>query len=252
MDRKIVLMVISVVMSATVIPVIGLPPTEAGFTEYTQQIKYDPTGMSGPNDIWPMFRNDPGNTGSSEYYSPNTNHVIWKKQIKNEIGQITPILYANKVYISTGWYYKSFPPLTDIFNMTPPSPSEIIQKLLEEQSDTAPGLYCLNEKTGEELWNRSMDLPSNPAIVDNKLYMTAFNYSLYSGILYCLDAATGSISWSKSVPGLILSPTIVSNGKIFLGVIDMSSYSGSMKCYDLSGTLLWDRLLHYHRFIFLL
>jgi len=228
-------------MITTFIPVTGLLPTKAGFTGQTKQTNDGNTGTSGLNDIWPLFRHDPANTGCTDYYSPNTNHVTWKKQLNTQIGQTTPLLYGDKLYISTGWYYKSVPKITNLFNITPSPPSEILQELLEQQSITAPGLYCLNAKTGEEFWNLSMDLPNDPAIVDNKLYMTAINYSYYSSALYCLDATTGSIIWQKPINGLALSPTIVADEKIFVGSLDISDYSGSMSCYDLSGNLLWNR-----------
>jgi outer membrane protein assembly factor BamB len=241
MNKKIVIVMILVVMSATIIPVTGLLPTNAGFTGQTKPTEYSDLGLIGEKDIWPMFRHDSGNTGCTNSYSPNTNHVAWKKPINSEIGQTTPILYGDKLYISTGWYYKTLPLLTDLINMTFPSPLEIIQQLFEQQSAQTPGLYCLNANTGDPLWSLPMDLPSDPAIVNDKVYITAINYSFYSSVLYCLDAATGSILWQKPVSGLILSPTIVDGEKIFLGCLDLYSYTGSMKCYDLSGNLLWNR-----------
>jgi eukaryotic-like serine/threonine-protein kinase len=241
MNKKFVVGIILVVLSATVFPVTGLLPTNAGFPDEIPQTLSDPMAAKGPDDIWPMFRHDAGNTGCSEYYAPNTNHVKWKTNVSAEIGQTTPILYADKLYISTGWYYKGLPKITDLFNNTQPSPSQMLEELFEYQTDANPGLYCLDAKTGEELWNRSLVLPSDPAILDNKIYLTSIDYSLYVSVLYCLDATTGSTLWQKSIEGLVLSPTIVADGKIFIGCLDLYSYSGSMKCYDLSGNPLWNR-----------
>ena len=243
MDRKIVLVVIMVVMSATVFPVAGLLPMKAGIAEQTKQIELGNTGRSGSNDVWPMFRHDAGNTGCSQFFAPNTNHLAWKHQIGSDIYQSTPILYADKLYISTNWNFGKTPKMTKIFDTPPLSPSEFLQGLLERQNDASAGLYCLDAKTGEQLWFRPMDAPTNPAIVDDKIYVTNLNYDLYYSSLYCLDAATGEIIWQKSIDSLIFSSTIVANEKIYLGCFDINSYYGSVKCYDLSGNLLWNHPL---------
>jgi outer membrane protein assembly factor BamB len=243
MDRKIVLVVILVVMSATAFPVAGLLPIKVGFAEQTKQIELGNTGRSGSNDVWPMFRHDAGNTGYSQFFAPNTNHLAWKHQIGSDIYQSTPILYADKLYISTNWNFGGPLKMTKIFDTPPSSPSEILQSLLGRQNDVSAGLYCLDAKTGEQLWFRPMDAPTDPAIVDDKMYVTDMNYDSYYSSLYCLDAATGDIIWQKSINSLIFSPTIVANEKIFLGCFDLNSYFGSVKCYDLSGNLLWNHPL---------
>jgi len=229
-----------VLLSATVFPVTGLLPTNAGFANQTKQIQYSNTGVTGPNDIWPMFRHDAANSGCTDNFAPNTNHIAWKKHIDVDIGEATPILYADKLYFSTGWYYKGAPKMTDLFNQTPPSPSEILQELLEHPSDASQGLFCLDADTGEELWNKSLEYPSNPAVVDDKLYVTAIDFYEYNTVLYCFDAKTGEPVWNRSVDGLVLSPTIVADDNIYLNCLDLYSYTSSIKRYDLSGNLLWN------------
>jgi outer membrane protein assembly factor BamB len=241
MNKKIVLVMTLVVLSATVFPVTGLLPTKAGNANQTTQTSYSTTGLLGPDDIWPMFRNDAGNSGCTDNFGTNTNHVAWEKHISADIGEATPILYADKLYVSTGWYYKGLPKMTDLLDTTPPPVSEIIQDLLEHPSDVSQGLFCLNANTGEPLWNKSLEYPSNPAVVDNKVYITAIDFDTYNTILYCYDATTGELQWQVPITGLVLSPTIVTDGKIFLGCIDLYSYASSVKCYDLSGTPLWSR-----------
>jgi outer membrane protein assembly factor BamB len=244
MNRKIVLMVTLVVISATVFPVTGLLPTKAGIADQLNQMNHGVTASTAASDIWPMFRNDPGNTGCSLFYAPNTNHVKWKNQITSEIYGATPILYGDNVYVSTNWYYKGAPKTTNPFQMTPPlSPQEFIQNLLETQHDAGSGVYCLNAETGAEVWFRQMYSPNDPAIVDDQLFVTDLNIYSYYSSFYCLNPATGDIIWQKTVNSLVVSPMIVADGKIFLSCLDLNTYTGSLKCYDFSGNQLWNRPL---------
>jgi outer membrane protein assembly factor BamB len=250
MNKKIVVVVMMVVMIATAFPAAGLLPMKAGFTDQVKQIEQSILSKRGVNDVWPMFRHDAGNTGCSSFEAPFTNHTIWKKKITDEFHYgTTPILYADKIYVSTNWFYKSTPKMTNPFTDTPPSPSEIIQSLRCHDNDTSIGLYCLDAKTGEQRWFRPMAAPNDPAIVDGKLYITDVNYYSYLSSLYCLNATTGDVIWEKSVNALILSPTIVADQKIFLGCLDLYSYAGSVKCYDLSGSLLWNKPLSTYELI---
>lgn len=227
------------VVLSMVIPATGVLPTKAGSATQTQQMIDSAIGLRGLNDdIWPMFRHDPANTGCTEYYSPNTNHVKWKVNINTTIGQTTPIIYGDKLYISTGYYYKNEAKVTDLFTTTP---LEMLQMLLESQSIEASGLYCLDAETGAYQWSLPMDSPMDPAIVDDKLYVSSMSLSSYTSELFCIDPATGSISWQKQINGLVLSPMVVVDEKIFLTILDLYSYAGSMNCYDLLGTLLWSR-----------
>lgn len=63
-------------------------------------------------------------------------------------------------------------------------------------------------------------------------------YTYYSS-LYCLDAETGNEDWQKPIGSLVLSPTIVADEKIYLGCLDLSSYYGSLKCFDINGNIKW-------------
>jgi len=231
------------VLSATAFPAAGLLPMKAGSAEQTKQTEPGTTGRSASNDVWPMFRHDAGNTGCSQFFAPNTNHLAWKHQIGTNIYQSTPILYADKLYISTNFNSKGPPKITNIFDTPPSSPSEFLQSLFEHKNNASPGLYCLDAKTGDQLWSRPMNTPTDPAIVDNKIYVTDTNLNTYMSELYCLDAATGNTIWQKSINSVVLSPTIVANEKIYLGGLDMSGYYGSVQCYDLSGNLLWNHPL---------
>lgn len=238
-----------VVLSATILPVAGLLPFNAGNGEPSLQTNIQTMETTRQNDVWPMFRYNPGNIGCSPFESPNTNHLAWKKTITNPIYRSTPLLYEDKLYISTNWDFKGLEKTIDLFSSELPSPEEFLENLLQYQNDTAPGLYCLEAETGTQLWFKPFNAPNDAAIVDDKIYLTDFNYATYYSMLYCLDAATGNTLWQKSVSGLVLSPTIVANEKIYLGCIDLYSYAGSVLCYDISGNPLWNRPLSMYEWI---
>ena len=241
MDRKIVLVVMLVVISATAFPVAGLLPTKAGVTEQMKKINYGNTGVSAADDIWPMYRYDSANTGCSPYLAPYTNHVKWKHNIGSSIYQSTPIVYGDKIYISTNWQYKDLPKSND--PQKTQSRIEFLQSLIEQQNGAGSGVYCLDAKTGAQVWYHGMDAPADPAIVNGKMYLTDFNPSSYSSTLYCLDIETGDTLWQQSLGTLVLAPTISANNRLYLGCMDIYSYSGSLRCYDLNGSLKWNYVL---------
>jgi len=240
MDKRFVVILIMLVLGSSVLPAAGLGQTKENEKTQLQMIMHKSFVGSRGNETWPMYRHDPGNTGCSPYNAPFTNHLAWKKQINSEIYAATPILYADKLYLSTNWYYKGPLKTTTPLTPSPPSVSELLQRLWDQQNDTTTGLYCLDAKTGQQLWSRSMAAPNDPAIVDGKLYITDIDSYSYMSSLYCLNATTGNVIWQKSVGNLILAPTVVADQKIFLGSLDIYSYAGSLLCYDLSGNLLWN------------
>ncbi len=240
MDKKIVLVVILVVIGATAIPVAGLLPTKAGFTEQTKTMNEN-SCASAADDIWPMYRHDPANTGCSPYLAPFTNHVKWKRNIGTSIYQSSPIVYGDKIYINTNWEYYDLGKSNE--QQTTQSRLEFLQSLIAQQNSASPGVYCLDAKTGAEVWHHVMDAPSDPAIMNGKMYLTDLNPSSYSSNLYCLDIETGDTIWQQPLGTLVLSPTIAANNRLYIGCLDFNTYKGAMRCYDLNGSLKWNYVL---------
>jgi len=85
-----------------------------------------------------------------------------------------------------------------------------------------------------------MYAPNDPAIVDNKVYVTDLDLYTYDSSLYCINAETGDNIWDKPVGDLVLSPTIIADDKIFLSCLDIYSYYGSLRCFDLDGNIVWN------------
>ena len=239
MSRKIVVVVILAVISATIFPIAGLQPTKAGFIEQTQTTNYRTTATNAAEDYWPMYRHDSGNTGCSPYMAPFTNHVKWKHNIGTNIYQSTPIVYGDYIYINTNWYYK------DVSKRDNPehTPIEFLRSLIQQQGAGSPGLYCLNATTGQQVWYKAMDVPTDPAIVNGRMYIIDINPYTYGSTLYCLNLDTGSQYWQLPLDTLALTPTIAADNRLYLGCLDIYAYKGSLRCYDLNGSLKWNYIL---------
>jgi outer membrane protein assembly factor BamB len=192
-------------------------------------------------DWWPMFRHDSGNTACSSSIAPNTNQLCWKETISDMIYQATPIIYNNRLYMSTGWFYKSLEPPTimDKSMFEPPDFTEILNDYFTYNEDYYGGIYCLDANTGTELWNYPLYLPNDPLIVEKKVYLTDLDIYTATSSLYCFNSEAGDLIWKQPVGTAVLRPTIGADSKIFLGCIDYFTYTGSLKCYDFDGNSLW-------------
>ena len=154
-------------------------------------------------DWWPMFHHDPGNTGYSTSYGPDTNNILW---IFNATGIVnSPSVVDGKVYFGT---------------------DEVGSPACSESN-----VYCL-DTDGNEIWTfeTSGDLDSSPSVVDGKVYIG----SEY-GNVYCLDADNGDCIWSVKTSDNALSSPIVVDGKVTIGSMD-----GNVYCLDAdNGDYIW-------------
>jgi outer membrane protein assembly factor BamB len=170
------------------------------------------------------------------------NHLTWRHQISSGSVGTTPILSGGKLYMSTGWFYKQGSKSVD-FMAHPLSAVEFLKDLLKSQYDATAGVYCLDAKTGVQLWSHPLTAPLDPAVINGKLYVSDSNIYSYASTLNCLDTQTGNTVWQKPIDQLILSPTIIADNKLYLGCLDLYSYQGTFRCYDLNGNPLWTYIL---------
>jgi outer membrane protein assembly factor BamB len=209
--------------------------------ENTVQDEEQEYSTTSADEWWPMWRNSPGNDGSSSSIAPNTNLLRWKKRISDEIYSTAPVIYNDNLYLSTGYYYDMFgpPSMMEENLFEPPDFNEIINELLTYKDEYFGGIYCLDADTGDEKWNYPLYAPNDPLIVNDKVYATDMEIYGYDSSLYCLDADNGDLLWDTSVGGLAVSPTIGADDKIFFGCLDLWSYNSAVKCYDFDGTHSW-------------
>lgn len=205
-----------------------------------------PTGI-----WWPMFHYDAGNTGSSQGKAPNTNHVIWKKNVGKELFSRAPIIVDNRVYVSTGmWNYADVSPPDFSKQERPRQLIDWINTLKTQSMQEEGALFCLDADYGTSLWNISLT-GNDPAIYEGRLYVTSMDLMSYEdSMLYCLDAETGSTLWTKQLDGWVFSSMIIEDEKIYMSIFDIFTYQGYLNCFDLNGTSLWQYPLAPYEIVF--
>jgi eukaryotic-like serine/threonine-protein kinase len=78
---------------------------------------------------------------------------------------------------------------------------------------------------GKVLWSfrdpdaRAADLSSSPAVAGNRIYAASAQASVFdsSGMVYCLDAATGKQIWRFQTEKQVFSSPAVAGGKVYVG-----------------------------------
>jgi outer membrane protein assembly factor BamB len=199
-------------------------------------------------DWWTMFRHDPGNTGCSSSEAPGTNELCWQQTTFDGFGVTAPLVVKDKLYISTGAYYKTEP--LESFGLQLPSNHEKQFTLFDiiKARGIVPNkqyygtLYCLDAVNGTILWDFYIGLSSDPAVVDDKVYITQMDYYYsYNSKVYCLNANTGGIIWQRTIgEWLISSSVIVADDKLYVGSFDFYSYSGKLYCLNAqNGNTVW-------------
>jgi outer membrane protein assembly factor BamB len=190
---------------------------------------------------WPMWRHSPGNDASTTSIAPNTNQLNWKAKISDEIYSSAPVISDGNLFISTGYFYDRFNPFKDIeeYIFDPPDFKEVVDDLVDYKEEYFGGIYCMDADTGAGKWNYPLYAPNDPLIVNDKVYVSDMNTYAYSSTLYCLEADNGNPLWTTPVNGLVTSPTVGADNKIFLGCLDYMSYNSALRCYDYNGAYKW-------------
>jgi len=161
---------------------------------------------------YPMLQYDAQRTGNVGGIAPETDTLLWNSSEKTagciEAG---PIVSDGKVYIST-WYSGM------------------------GGGNGTDALYCLNENSGEEIWNNiEVYGASTAAISDGKLFV-----GTHSGNLTCVNATNGEILWSKKIEeefwGGVTSSPLVFDDKIYV----LSVSDGALHAFSFDGAELWN------------
>lgn len=141
----------------------------------------------GRNDVWTE-------TGIVEKFPDGGPRVLWRKVIHG--GFAGPAVAGGKVYVTD--YVKAA-------GDAKPAPTK------RNELTGAERVLCLDAKTGEELWkheyecNYTISYPAGPrctpTVDGGKVYALGA-----MGDLTCLDAASGSVFWSKNLPKAYHAP----------------------------------------------
>ncbi|WP_407282510.1 PQQ-binding-like beta-propeller repeat protein [Methanolobus sp. WCC1] len=108
--------------------------------------------------------------------------------------------------------------------------------------------YCLDEETGTELWNFTVDHESysysyaqgTPAYKDGKIYLTCWDYlATPGGHIYCVDATTGEKIWDQPFDSACGSAALGDDGRLYATAFN---FYGSASVSALSmedGSVIW-------------
>ncbi|MCD6456351.1 MAG: PQQ-binding-like beta-propeller repeat protein [Methanophagales archaeon] len=171
--------------------------------------------MAEEGENYPMLQYDAQRTGNVSGIAPETDTLLWQSNEKTAgCIQAGPIVSDGKVYISTWW-----------------------SSGMGVEGNAVDALYCLDENSGEEIWNNTEVYgASTAAIADGKLFV-----GTHRGNITCVDATSGEMLWSKKIEenpswyGVTSSP-LVFDGKVFV----LSFSDGTLHTFSFDGTELWN------------
>ncbi len=168
--------------------------------------------MAG-EESYPMLQYDAQRTGNVSGMAPETATLLWQSGEKTSgCIQAGPIVSNGRVYISTWW-----------------------SSGMGVKGNGTDALYCLNESTGEEIWNNT-DVygASTAAVAAGKLFV-----GTQRGNITCIDATSGNIEWSKKIEenpsgyGVASSPLVVED-KVYV----LSFSDGTLHAFSFDGAEL--------------
>ncbi len=153
-----------------------------------------------------MFRNTLSNTGTTLGRAPETNTTLWDLDTEKIEIDSTAAVGWGKVFI-TG----------------------------------TNGFHAVNQNTGQVLWqNPDIKGMSSPALFDGKVIVGAAN-----GNVYCLEAETGNVVWSKHVQERFFRQSITSSPRVwknlvFIGTFNETGTSAGVVALNIeNGTVVW-------------
>ena len=161
-------------------------------------------------ESYPMLQYDAQRTGNVSGIAPETATILWQSGEKTSgCIEAGPIVSDGRVYITTWW-----------------------SSGMGVKRNGTDALYCLNEGTGEEIWNNT-DVygASTAAIADGKLFV-----GTHIGNITCVNATGGDIEWSKKIEknpswkGVASSPLVVED-KVYV----LSSSDGTLHAFSFDG-----------------
>jgi len=100
-------------------------------------------------------------------------------------------------------------------------------------------LYALNAKSGAFVWKRKIAefvTPLSPTVVNNTVFVGAYDSSGNAGYIYALDASTGTPLWNYTRASRAFSPPAVVNGVVFAGFLDEVVALNAA-----TGSVLWEQ-----------
>ncbi len=100
--------------------------------------------------------------------------------------------------------------------------------------------YCLNETSGEEIWNFSVEgsAQSTPAVSDGKVVFGAWEWGL-GGNIYCADLDDGSEIWSIPTDNSPTGSASILDGTVYMPTYNFNGNGDLLALSLLDGSILW-------------
>jgi len=151
-------------------------------------------GFSSAND-WPMFHNNPENTGYNSGTGPLSNETLWN--------------------YTTGGAVRSSPAVVD--------------GVAYVGSDDGK-VYALDASTGDVIWSYATGgkVYSSPAVVDGVVYVGSYDNNTYA-----LYASNGTLLWNYTTGGAVYSSPTISGGVVYVSSNDGYVYALNASTGDL-------------------
>jgi outer membrane protein assembly factor BamB len=206
----------------------------------TGDIKWEKNIGNVISSATPAFYNNKLYVCSDKLYciNPNDGNILWSYSTSQDV-VCSPLVYDNKVIITTGYLYDTELICVDSNNgnlvwkisygenvQTDQSPSLFLNKIyfgsyVYDDGDFYGSIYCIDADNGLNDWELQLEYPitSEIAIADGKLY-----FGVGGAWIYCIDAENSSIIWMQKMNAIAsYSPSIADN-KLFVPSIDDNLY----------------------------
>ncbi|MFB3889104.1 MAG: PQQ-binding-like beta-propeller repeat protein [Candidatus Bathyarchaeia archaeon] len=203
----------------------------------------------GPAKDWAMFLANPAHTAIG-YGGPTVAALKWKFHTDGVV-MSSPAVVQDKLYIGSfdkNLYCLNANDGSKIWNFTTghfvrSSPAVVNNRVYTGADDGF--VYCLDAGTGAMVWKTpapgsvlhiitgtTVEYRSSPTVVNGKVYVGSLDCKIY-----CLDADTGSVLWTKATTGAIVStPTYIAGDGLYCASVDGFVY----KLNPDNGNVVWN------------
>ena len=174
------------------------------------------------SDGYFMLQYDPQRTGNASGTGPETATLLWQSSEKTAgCIQAGPIVANDRVYVATWASWTG--------------------------GNATNALYCLDRKTGREIWNNTNVYGASTAtFATDKLFL-----GTTAGTLACVNATSGEVLWNEQIDpaasfhGVASSPLVHKNMVYILSYLD-----GMLHAFSFDGTERWNfstggQIFHY-------
>ena len=183
----------------------------------TAAVPASATSSATSSATYPTLQYDAQRTGNVGGAAPETASLLWQSGEKTAgCVQAGPVVLDGRVFFTTWW-----------------------SGGMGVEGNASDALYCLDEETGEEVWNNTAVFGASTAAVaaaEGKLFV-----GTHRGNFTCVDTASGEILWSRRVEENPSWCGVGSSPLVFDGTVFVLTFSdGTLHAFSFEGAELWN------------